>query len=156
MNDSILAVDKPKRKIKNRKHKRIKLAGLRPVLPTEILIQRSLEVRHSVRIRVSVSVYDVYDPVGKYTSIHDATTYVELSNPGLLWKLVGNVRQGIKRMELEEETNDRPNEWFRILPQAGNRGRPLGSKDGTVQAGKIHHPREDDDVTDEGASVGPV
>ena len=72
-------------------------------LPTELLIQHSLNKRNSIRLRVSVSIYDNYDQYPKYSPIQDSVVYLEVNNPGLVWRVVGTVTQALKRLDVEME-----------------------------------------------------
>lgn len=130
-------------------------------LPTELLIQHSLNKRNSVRLRVSVAIYDNYDQYPKYSPIQDSVVYLEVNNPGLVWRVVGTVTQALKRLDVEmegereqEDRRERP-EWLQILPGSGA-GRPKGSTAENIRRSKADNAGQPTDTTDEGPPVGFV
>jgi hypothetical protein len=136
-------------------------------LPTELLIQHSLETRGSVRLKVSVGIWDTHSQDPGYQMIQDSVVYLEVNNPGLVWRVVGNVVQGMKRLDAEMENehertegwlnteNERTTGRFTILSGSGV-GRPKGSTAENIRRSKADSARQELDEPDEGTPVGPV
>jgi hypothetical protein len=121
-----------------------------------LLIQHSLETRGSVRLKVMVGIWDTYSQDPGYSTIQDSVVYLEVNNPGLVWRVVGNVVQGMKRLDAEmENEHERTEGWLNILPNSGV-GRPKGSTAENIRRSKADSARQESDEPDEGTPVGPV
>lgn len=129
----------------------------RQTLPTELLIQHSLEQRKSVRLKVQVSLWDTHSHDPSYQVIPDSVAYFEVNTPGLVWRVVGAVVQSLKRLQAEmEREDDNPEQWLKALPREA-RGRPKGStKEAALQRSTDDTAGEDGNAADEGPPVGFV
>jgi hypothetical protein len=127
----------------------------RASLPTELLIQHSLEQRKSVRLKVAVLMWDTHgDP--SYQVIPDSVAYLEVNTPGLVWRVVGQVVQSLKRLEIEmEREDDNPEQWLHTLPREA-RGRPKGSTKKVIPGSERDTTGDEPAAADEDAPIGFV
>lgn len=79
----------------------------------EILMQESLDLRGSIKLKVSVEVYRPHPHVKSYYTIPDSLAHIEVNSPGLAWRVVNTVKQALQSLAVQiegENTNDRTTE----------------------------------------------